>query len=77
MAPMKILTAVVHVLLLAVIVLVVLTGYGITDYHIVEALTFGALSKSLSYRIHTLLIVPLVLLLAVHIGLVLWKKYKR
>lgn len=74
---MKILTAVVHVLLLAVIVLVILTGYGITAYHIVEALTFGALSKSLSYRIHTLLIVPLVLLLAVHIGLVLWKKFKR
>ena len=74
---MKLLTAIVHVLLLAVIVLVVLTGYGITDYRIVEALTFGALSKSLSYRIHTLLVVPFVLLLAAHVGLFLWKKFKR
>ena len=43
---------IVHWLLLAVIVLYLLTGFGITQYRVIEHLTFGLLSKALAFQIH-------------------------
>jgi cytochrome b561 len=43
---------VVHWLLLAVIVLYILTGFGITSYRAVEFMTFGLLTKPLAFKIH-------------------------
>ena len=54
-------------LALATVVLFIITGYGITQYRIVEMLSFGLLSKPLSFRIHSWLIVPLILFLLMHI----------
>lgn len=54
-------------LLLVVIILYIITGFGITEYRIVELLTFGSLTKSLSFKIHNVLIIPFVALLGLHI----------
>ena len=58
---------VVHWLLLAVIVLYLLTGFGITQYRVVEHLTFGLLTKPLAFKIHDNLLIPFIILLGLHI----------
>lgn len=66
-------------LLLTAVLLYVLTGYGITQFRIVEPLTLGLLTKSLSFKIHSYLIIPGVILLIVHLYLVcsLFKKLRK
>jgi thiosulfate reductase cytochrome b subunit len=58
---------VVHWLLLAVLLLYVLTGFGITSYRTVESITFGLLTKPLAFKIHDNLIIPFVVLIGLHI----------
>ena len=58
---------VVHWLLLAVIVLYLITGFGITEYRIVEQVTFGLLAKPLAFKIHDNLLIPFIVLLALHV----------
>ncbi|MFC2050081.1 hypothetical protein ACFLTN_02755 [Chloroflexota bacterium] len=57
----------VHWLLLAVIVLYLVTGFGITEYRVLEHLTFGFLTKPLAFKIHDNLIIPFIVLLGLHI----------
>ncbi|MFC1944439.1 hypothetical protein ACFLX5_02960 [Chloroflexota bacterium] len=56
-------------MLFAVIVLYGVTGYGITEYRIVEDLTLGLLSKPLAFKWHSALLIPFVALLVLHISL--------
>ena len=56
-----------------VLVLYVISGLGITQYRTVESLTFGLLTKNLSFRIHGNLLVPFLILLGLHILLPLVK----
>jgi thiosulfate reductase cytochrome b subunit len=58
---------IVHWTLLTVLVLYVVTGFGITAYRTVEFLTFGFLSKALAFKIHDNLIIPFVVLIGLHI----------
>jgi cytochrome b subunit of formate dehydrogenase len=58
---------VVHWLLLAVIVLYLLTGFGITQFRVVEHVTFGLLTKNLAFNIHNNLLIPFIVLLGLHI----------
>ena len=58
---------VVHWTLLAVIILYVVTGFGITAFRVVEFLTFGLLGKALAFQIHDSLIIPFVVLMGLHI----------
>lgn len=67
----------IHVLLTIVLILFIISGYGITNYHIIETITFGAISKPTAYQIHINLIIPLIILLALHIFLSLQKKYTK
>ena len=53
-------------LLLAFALLLVITGLGITEWQIVEAATFGLLSKALSFQLHNLLWIPFLVILAAH-----------
>jgi len=53
--------------LYAVTIVYILTGLGITQYRIIERLTLGLLSKSLSFYIHENLLVPFLTLLSIHI----------
>jgi thiosulfate reductase cytochrome b subunit len=56
-------------LLLAVLVLYVVSGLGITQYRTVESVTFGLLTKNLSFRIHNDLLYLFLVLLVLHIAL--------
>jgi dolichol kinase len=57
----------VHWLLVAVLLLYAITGLGITQYRIVEPATLGLLTKPVAFNIHDNLLVPLMVLLALHI----------
>ncbi len=58
---------IVHWLFVVVIALYGVTGYGITHYQVVEQATLGLLSKPWAFRIHDNLMIPFVVLLALHI----------
>jgi cytochrome b subunit of formate dehydrogenase len=68
-ARMKVLKKAVHWLLLLVVALYVVSGLGITEYRAVESLTFGLLSKALSFAVHGALLWPFLLLLGMHLWL--------
>jgi thiosulfate reductase cytochrome b subunit len=69
MRALNIIRKVIPWLLLALLALYIVTGLGITDYRIIEKITFGGLSKNLSFRIHDNLLYPFVVVLAAHIVL--------
>lgn len=54
--------------LLVLVIVYIVTGFGITQFRIVEQLTMGLLTKSLSFKIHFDLIIPLIILLALHVS---------
>jgi cytochrome b subunit of formate dehydrogenase len=54
-------------LLVVGIIIYIVTGYGITEFRIVEHLTFGLLTKSLAFKIHDALAIPFMTLLLLHI----------
>ena len=56
-------------LLLAAILLYLASGLGISEYHTVEHLTFGLLTKQTAFRLHDTLLAPFIALLVLHIGL--------
>jgi dolichol kinase len=58
---------IVHWLLLAVLVLYLITGFGITEYRVVEQVTFGLLTKPLAFKIHDNLLIPFIILMILHI----------
>jgi cytochrome b561 len=64
----------VHWMFTVATIVFVVSGYGITDYRIVEAITFGLLSKSLAFQIHMSLGPLFLVLLASHVYLVLRRR---
>jgi len=56
-------------LLLALALLLVVTGLGITEFRIMEAVTLGILGKALSFQLHSLLWIPFLFVLAAHLAL--------
>jgi len=56
-------------LLGGVTIVFLLTGFGITTPDLVTPLTLGVLPKSVSYRLHTYLWGPFLILLLLHIYL--------
>jgi len=56
-------------LLLAGTVLFLVTGFGISQFRVVETITFGWLPKSWAFRLHDNLWIPFVILLVLHICL--------
>ena len=61
----------VHYLFLLATLAILVTGFGITEYRTVTALTGGLLNKTASFELHSLLTWPFVILLVLHIYLVL------
>ena len=55
-----------HWLLLVVILLYLVSGFGITEFRVVETLTLGLLTKSLAFKMHDVLWLPLLILLVLH-----------
>ena len=67
----------IHWILTALVIIYLITGFGITEHRIVEPLTFGLLTKSLAQRIHINIEIPFIVLLILHIWLLPLLKYFR
>jgi len=65
----------IHWLLTALVIIYLITGFGITEYRIVEPVTFGLLTKSLAHKIHINLEIPFIILLILHIWLLPLLRY--
>jgi hypothetical protein len=66
-----------HWLLTVLVIVYLITGFGITEYRIVETLTFGLLTKSLAQRIHINVEIPFIILLVLHVWLLPLLRYFR
>jgi hypothetical protein len=77
MKVLQIIKTLTHVLITIVIIIFIITGFGISNYQIVEPLTGGTLSKLTSFQIHSNLIIPLIILLLLHIGFTLGSKFQK
>jgi cytochrome b subunit of formate dehydrogenase len=64
---MKKLNKLINWLLLIIVIIYIITGLGMTQYQTMEKLTFGLLSKPLSFKIHTNLLPVLIVLAILHI----------
>ena len=67
-------TTLLHILLAIVSILLIFTGYGITNYQLIESLTGGVITKLTSYQIHVTLLIPFIILLIAHMSLAIGKK---
>ena len=54
------------------LLLMALTGYGISQFRLVSGLTFGALNKAVSHRLHHYVNVPLIVFALVHVLASVW-----
>ncbi len=73
---MIVLRRIIRWLLAITIALYTISGFGITEFRVVESLTFGLLTKVLAFKIHEYLLIPLVVLLALHIYLSFWSRQR-
>jgi len=67
----------IHWLLVVLVVLYLVTGFGITEFRTVETLTFGLLTKNWAFKIHNNLWIPFIILLGLHICLSLMKRRRK
>jgi cytochrome b subunit of formate dehydrogenase len=74
---MRLFSRITHWLLVAVLILYGISGLGITQFRIVEAVTFGMLSKELAFRMHDMLWIPFMILLALHIAQLIMQARKK
>jgi cytochrome b subunit of formate dehydrogenase len=76
-AVLNLIRKIIQWLLLAVTVLFLITGFGISQFRVVETITLGWLSKSWAFRLHDNLWIPFVILIALHVLLPLVFKKRR
>ena len=53
------------------IIFYIFTGFGISNYRLIEPITFGLISKPIAFQLHSILIYPFLALLFIHILLTL------
>ena len=75
MVNQRLMKGTIHWLLTVVVIIYLITGFGITEYRVVEPLTFGLLTKNLAHTIHINLEIPFIVLLILHIWLLPLLKY--
>jgi cytochrome b subunit of formate dehydrogenase len=68
-AVLNLIRKIIQWLLLAMAVLFLLTGFGISEFRVVETITLGWLTKSWAFRLHDNLWIPFIVLLILHICL--------
>jgi len=65
----------VHIILGILIFLVIISGLGIIYFNSIEMVTLNLLNKDVSFQLHSLLFLPLLLMLLIHIFFPwLWSK---
>jgi len=69
---------------LVLLLVTLLSGYGITRFRVVTPLTLGVLNKVVSHRLHQYTIVPLLVFLLLHVGIAVrgrviasWKRKRK
>ena len=62
-------------LLLIFIAIYIITGYGITEFRLIEKISFSLLTKPVSHYIHSNLIIPFIIILVLHVFLSIKIKY--
>lgn len=77
MRALSVIKRTVLILLAIVTVLLLVTGWGITEYRVVTPLTFGLLSKNVAFRIHNAVIIPSIVVLAAHLTLMFMGRHKK
>jgi len=77
MSSITIAAKIIHYSLLILTLLFLITGLGIMYYQVVEQVTGGLLAKPLNFQIHTILIIPFIVLLTLHILFSIFKKKKK
>jgi len=63
-----------HCILTIFIIFYIVTGFGISNYQLIEAITFGLITKPIAFQLHSILIYPFAALLFIHILLTLRSK---
>jgi hypothetical protein len=61
---------------LGLLLFTLLTGYGIAEFRIVTPLTLNLLNKAAAQRLHAYTEVPMLVLLAVHVGIAVWARLR-
>ncbi|UCD08348.1 MAG: hypothetical protein JSU79_08300 [Dehalococcoidales bacterium] len=61
-------------LFIAAIILLI-SGFGIVYFRVVETITFGLFTKPLAFKIHTITWIPFLILLGMHVMLTSRKKW--
>ena len=75
-ASQKLFSSIIHWLLAVLVIIYLVTGFGITEFRTIEALTFGLLTKNVAFKIHNNLWIPFIILLGLHIFFSQIKKRK-
>jgi hypothetical protein len=57
---------------LILLLLTMLTGYGISEFRTVSSLTLGALNKAFSHKLHHYAGIPLLVLVLAHVSISMW-----
>ncbi len=73
-------TRIIHWALLLVAVVTVVSGLGITEFRIVQTVTFGVLNKANAFKLHLWVWIPFLVLLTAHVLLTArpgWFRRKR
>ena len=73
----RLIRKILHWSLLVVVILYVISGFGITEFRTVETVTFGLLTKPLAFKIHEVLWIPFIILLVLHVFLSLVRRRPR
>ena len=67
----------VHWSLLVVTVIYFISGFGITQFMIIEDYSFGLLTKNLAFKVHNNLWIPFIALLVLHVVFVFLRRLQR
>jgi TRAP-type C4-dicarboxylate transport system permease small subunit len=62
----KILRTIIQVVLLVLLIAYGISGFGITQFRTVEALSFGLISKPFAFQLHDNLVLPFAIFLLLH-----------
>jgi cytochrome b subunit of formate dehydrogenase len=68
---MPVVSRTIHWLMVIVLLIYLITGLDIAYYQVMQAVTFGLLSKATATKIHEALLLPFVILLLFHIAAVI------
>ena len=66
---------IVHWLLLIAAIVLLISGFGITYFRVVETVTFGIMTKPVAFKVHTITWIPFLILLGFHVVLTSGSKW--